>query len=203
MSEEDFSEQDGLAIIRSMVNKARNQFSENGHLYLLWGWVILVCSLGQFVMQQVLQIRQFYYIWLLLIPTIIYQFIYLKREEKRSTVRTYTDEIIGYVWIAFITCTMLLVWLVGRHLPTPDYITVIWLIMYGMPTFLSGAVLRYRPLMIGGVMCWVLAIASAFVPVQYHMLLLAAAVVCGWILPGYGIQQKFKKQNQIAAYDRL
>ncbi len=203
MLEENFTEADGLAIISSMVNKARNQFSENGHLYLIWGWVILVCSLGQFVMKELLHLSQFYYIWLLLIPTIIYQIFYLRKEEKQSTVRTYTDEIIGYVWIAFIACSMLLMWLAGRYFSNPDYLTVIWLIMYGMPTFLSGAVLRYRPLMIGGVTCWVLAITSAFVPVQYHMLLLAAAVVCGWILPGYGIQQKFRKQNKIAVYDGL
>jgi hypothetical protein len=44
MQQEEFSPQDSLHLIESMINKARNRFSENGHLYLLWGWVILVCS---------------------------------------------------------------------------------------------------------------------------------------------------------------
>lgn len=203
MSEDYFSEQDSLAIISSMINKARNQFTENGYLYLLWGWVILICSLSHFVLQQVLNIENFYLVWMLIGPTVLYQFIYLRRKIKRATVRTYTDEIIGYVWVVFIICAVLLVTLLSSHLKSPDYATIIWLVMYGMPTFLSGAILKYRGLMIGAISCWVLAIATLFIPVQYHMLLLAVAIVCGWILPGYGIQQKFKKENTATAYEGL
>ena len=42
MQEQEFSPQQSLNLIESMINKARNRFSENGHLYLLWGWVILL-----------------------------------------------------------------------------------------------------------------------------------------------------------------
>jgi hypothetical protein len=196
--EEHFSEKDSLNIISSMISKARNQFSENGHLYLVWGWAILICSLGQFVLQQVVHYSSFYRIWLLIWPVVIYQFIYLRRKGRDASVRTYTDEIMGYVWLVFIVCSLLLIVLLTKRLTTPDYITTIWLVMYGMPTILSGTILRYRLLVVGGIICWLLAIAGSFVPIQYHMLLLSAAVVCGWIVPGYGIQQKYKKQNRIA-----
>lgn len=198
MPDEHFSEQESFAIISSMINKARNQFTENGHLYLLWGWVIFICSSGQFILQHVLQVKYYYLIWLLTWPTLGYQIVYLWRRIKHSRVRTYTDEIIGYVWLVFFICTLLLIALLIRQLISPDFQTVIWLVMYGMPTFLSGAIIRYRGLMMGAVCCWLLAITSAFVPVAYHMLLLSAAVICGWILPGYGMQKKFNKQNAIA-----
>ena len=50
MQEENISGKESLAIIESMINKAKNQFSENGHLYLLWGWAVFVCSIAQFIL---------------------------------------------------------------------------------------------------------------------------------------------------------
>ena len=43
------SGEESLAIIHAMINKAKHQFSDNGHLYLLWGWVVLLCSITQFL----------------------------------------------------------------------------------------------------------------------------------------------------------
>jgi hypothetical protein len=40
MPDSNSSEQDSLAIIDSIINKARNQFTEYGHLYLLCGWIL-------------------------------------------------------------------------------------------------------------------------------------------------------------------
>ena len=49
-NDESFTHTDSLTIIQAMINKAKDQFSENGHLYLLWGWVILICSIGHFLL---------------------------------------------------------------------------------------------------------------------------------------------------------
>jgi len=51
--EENFNEQESLALIESMIKKAKNQFSENGDTYLLWGWVVFVCSIAQFVLMNI------------------------------------------------------------------------------------------------------------------------------------------------------
>ena len=37
MQEEKMTEQESLRLIESMINTAKSQFSEDGHLYLLWG----------------------------------------------------------------------------------------------------------------------------------------------------------------------
>jgi hypothetical protein len=67
------------------------------------------------------------------------------------------------------------------------------LILYGMPTFLSGVILKFKPLMVGAVCCWTLAIISPFINVQYQLLLIAGAVIAAWIIPGYLLKRKFKK----------
>jgi hypothetical protein len=38
------SETESLRLISSMINKAKNDFSESGTLYLLWGWLTMPSS---------------------------------------------------------------------------------------------------------------------------------------------------------------
>ena len=75
--EDQLNQNESLVIINQMINKARNQFTENGHLYLLWGWLILICSIGHFVMQNILHLEQFWMVWMLTWAGVIYQVIYI------------------------------------------------------------------------------------------------------------------------------
>src|SRR5260221_10642741 len=101
-SEQDFSGEDSLVIIQSMINKVRNRFSEDGHLFLLWCWVVLICSIVQFILDHYVHYAQGYYVWLACWLTFIYQAIYIIKKRRRRTVSTYTDDIIKYVWLAFL-----------------------------------------------------------------------------------------------------
>lgn len=64
-----------------------------------------------------------------------------------------------------------------------------------MPTFLSGFIMKFKPLTIGGICCWALAIVSPFVAYDYQLLLIGVAVVAARIVPGYLLQKKYKKEN--------
>lgn len=195
--DKDFSPQQSLAVIQSMISAARNQFGENGHLYLLWGWVVFVCSVAQFILLNYVRYEQHYMVWMLTWAALIYQMIYLARRGRRKTVRTYADKLIGYVWIVFVVLMFLFGFLFGRELGDEYYrmMSPGFLALYGMPTLLSGVILSFRPLMAGGVSCWVLSIASAFTPYEYQLLLLSLAMITAWIIPGYLLRRKYKKEN--------
>ena len=199
MNEEqkEFSPQQSLAVIQSMIDTARNQFSENGHLYLLWGWVVLVCSIAQFVLLYYFDYPQHYMVWMLTWAAFIYQTIYLIRSKRREKVKTYADRLLGFVWMVFIIMMFLFGFLFGRALGDDYYkmITPGFLALYGMPTFLSGIVLRFRALIIGGICCWLLSVLSNYIPHDFQLLLLAAAMISAWIIPGYLLRMKYKKEN--------
>lgn len=195
MEQQDFSAKESLQLIESMISKAQNRFGENGHLYLLWGWVILVCSLTSFISIYFFgNFKNLMYVWMLIIPTIIYQSIYLARVKKSTTVRTYTDEIISHVWLVFVIMGFLVGIIIGRS-GQPQLFNPFILMLYGMPTFLCGIILKFVPLRIGAVSCWVLALASVFVPYKFSFLLVALAVIITWIVPGYLLRSRFQKQN--------
>ncbi len=191
--EQQFSEQDSLQLINSMINKAKNSYSESGTLYLVWGFTILICSVTQFIAIKFFNYQQAYYIWFLTWGVFFYQVFFLARKKKRVKVKTYTDEILGYVWICFIVCLFVMLFVLIQSKSFTLINTVI-LVLYGIPTFLSGAILKVRPLVIGGIACWVLAEVSLFIPIEYHILLISVAVIVAWIIPGMFLRNKFLKQ---------
>lgn len=194
MQKQEFSPQDSLNLIESMINKARNRFSENGHLYLLWGWVILICSIVSFISLYWFKDYRLYPVWFLTWVAVIYQFIYIFRKKKTQTVKTYTDDINANVWMVFIIMGGLMAVILNKN-GNYQLMNTMLLVLYGMPTFLSGVIYKFNPLKIGAVVCWVLAFISAQIPYEFSFLLLAMAVVTAWIVPGYLLRSRFKNQN--------
>lgn len=188
------SERESMELIASMINKVKNRVGESGTLYLLWGWVVLVCCLVQFAGLHFFHYEKVYFIWYATWLLLIYQFFYLSRKRKARKVKTYTDEINIFVWIVFTVC-LVLVLFISIRFGYYDIIDPLLLVLYGMPTFLSGIILKFKPLVIGGICCWVLSAFSPFVPVDYQLLLLSAAVISAWIIPGYRLKENFKKEN--------
>ena len=110
---------------------------------------------------------------------------------------TYTGYIIGFVWLTFVIVIILLAFLIG-FLTAGDYYTHIvhiLLAVYGMPVFLTGVIIRFKPLIIGGIACWILCIISTFIKVyDYQFLLIPVAMLIAWIIPGYMLRAKYQSQ---------
>ena len=199
MNEEDFDPKQSLLLIESMINRAKDKFAEDGSMYLLWGWVVFICSLTQFVLLHFFKYPYHYVVWFASWIIVIYQVVYIRKKIKRRRVRTYTGYILGYVWLTFVIVIFLLAFLIGR-LTEGDYyihISPILLTIYGIPIFLSGIILRFRPLVIGGIGCWVLSIVAMLIEnYDYQFLLIPLAMVIAWIIPGYLLRAKYKLQSQ-------
>lgn len=192
--DQQFNEHNSLQLIESMINKAKNNFSESGTLYLLWGIVIFLCSMVQFIAVQFFNYENAAYIWMLTWLVVIYQVIFLSRKAKNERAKTYTADILKYVWICFVCCMALAIFILINQ-KAYESINPAILILYGMPTFLSGIILKFKPLVIGGIICWLLSIGSILVPAEFQLLFIAAAVIAAWIIPGLLLRRKYKNQN--------
>ncbi len=192
--EKDMTETESMQLITSMINKAKNRFNETGFLYLLWGWVVLFCCIVQFVAEYFFKNQNAYYVWYITWIVLVYQIFFLRKKRKARRVRTYTDDINKYVWIVFGICSILLVFILIQ-LKKYDAINPVILVMYGMPTFLSGIILKFKPLVIGAICCWIFAAISPFINFEFQVLLIAGSIIAGWIIPGYLLKAKFKKEN--------
>ena len=137
------SETESMQLITSMINKEKNRFSETGVWYLFWGWLVLFCCLSQFIALYFFENQNAYYIWYLTWVAPIYQLIYMRRSKKIKRVKTYTGEIIGFVWFVYVICITLFIFLLS-YIKAYSVINPAFLIMSGMSTILSGFFLKFR-----------------------------------------------------------
>lgn len=191
---ENLSPTDSMQLINSMINQAKNNFSENGFLYLVWGWLIFACSISHFIFLKLDLFKHPEIVWISCWLAVIFQIIYLSRQKKKEKVKTYSETIVNYIWISFGICMFIVVIIMSKTNNWPMMNSII-LMLYGTPTFLSGIGMQFKPLVIGGIICWCLAILSVFIPPLYVLLLLAVAVLAAWIIPGYLLRSKYKLQN--------
>jgi hypothetical protein len=179
-TENDFSPQQSLVLIESMINRAKDKFAEDGSMYLFWGWLVFACSLFQFILLHIMEYPKHYLVWLATFPAFVYQFFYIRKKRKQQTVTTYADYIIGYIWLTFCVVILLIGFLIG-FLTGGDYyyhIIPLLLAVYGVPVFLTGIIVRFRPLVTGGIACWVLCIASTFIKnYDYQFLMIPTAML--------------------------
>lgn len=200
MPDKPINEIESFQIIQEMIQKARNHFTENGHLYLIWGWVILFCSIAHFILDHFYHFPGFDRVWLLTWVVLIYQFYYIYKKRKQERARTYTDKLVGYVWMAFglalFLCAFAVVY-VSRESGVKVFgvLYPVFLALYGIPTFLSGVILKVPPLQRGGLYCWALSLISIFLPSDFQILLLGAAAIVAWIIPGFWLQRYHKSLN--------
>jgi hypothetical protein len=189
--------QESLEVISRMIRTAQHDIHDSSFYYLIWGWLVFIASTCNFILLNA-GYENPYLPWAVLMPlgaviTIIYSY---KQNRREPVVRTYIDEVMKYVLIAFLV-SLFTVLLFMSKLGLATYPMV--LMVYGIWLFISGGALKFQPLIIGGVMNWVLGIASFFVAFEIQLILLAVAVLLGYIIPGHMLKNKFSKQSVSAA----
>ena len=50
MNEENFSPKDSLQVIHSMIEKTKQDISDNAIHFLVWGWITFLACVGQFIL---------------------------------------------------------------------------------------------------------------------------------------------------------
>lgn len=194
--EENFTPQQSLQLIQSMIGKAKARLSANSIYFLLWGWVTFAAIIGQFLLKVVFQYKHHYLVWFITIPTAILSIVYTGRTHTRRPVKTYVGESMGYVWtgigISFCVLSVIITNSDGGWAKAWPF----FILFYGLGTFISGKILEFTPLVVGGILNWVLAITCLYVEFDYQLLVAAAAILTSYIIPGHML--RLNKQPESA-----
>ena len=179
--------EESLAIITEMINKTRVSVTQASFHLLLWGWLIFVCSLSEFLLWRFTEWNSSWYVWFLVVPGVLVSFIYGFSKGKKQRVYTYATSIYVWTWIAFFIAAVIFfvvfpveIESVGKYM----------LLMAAIPLFISGAVLKFRPMIWGAVAFWVLALAAHFGGSTVAGLAVPLAMIIGYLLPGYLLRKK-------------
>lgn len=176
------SPQQSLDLITNMINEAKGNVRDNSFYYLLWGWVLVAAHLGSFVLNE-LDFPYPYAVWLIVIPAWIASFVHGSRQAKKQ-LRTIThlERVNVSLWVSFGVLAVIIPFF-GAFI---NYqINPMILLVGSMATVTSGIILKYRPLLLGGLLIFACGLGSFFLSHQQQSLLSAVAIALGYLVPGY------------------
>lgn len=189
---ENFNPEQSLALINTMINKAQNKLQENGFLFIFWGWLVFLVATAFYILVK-MQFEYAFVVWYAMPAGGIFTMIYAMRQSKKEKVKSFVDEYLMYVGIAFgISLTIILV--MGWKLQINCYPMVI--LLYALTTFIYGGILKFMPLVIFGALSFPISVGAFFVDFHTQILLLALSVFVSYLIPGYMLQYKFKQQTK-------
>lgn len=217
--EKQLTEQESLSLITTMINKAKNSYHDTGISAIMWGSIIAVCSLVR-LSEVHFNYKLPFDIYLLTLAAIIPQIIFSIKEKKERKVISYDDTYLDYIWLGFGIAIFLLIhiinnvfgewgsWaneyrnLTGKQAPFKfsEYVSPLFLMLYGMPTFITGAACKFKPMLWGGIFCWLCCIIAVYTQIKVDLLLTAASAILAWLVPGIIMEKEYRLYKKEQAH---
>jgi len=179
-----------LQIIQAMIDKAKDNLRHNSFYFLLWGWLVFLCAIAEFILIEYTSVKKHSIVWNLMLVGAVATIVYSIKKERSKHVRSYLEETMKYFGISLGILYASFAFIFG-HYDLWAFAFPVYILVYAFACFFMGSVMRFRFLQLGGLACLPLMILSVYVTFQWQLLLLALAVLIGYIIPGHML----KKQN--------
>lgn len=116
--------------------------------------------------------------------------IFSYKEKKKVYVKSYTDNVMKYTWLSFGMLLAVLLLSMGRlQLNTYPLIMV----AYGVPTFISGGILKFKPLIYGAIGSIITGIVAFYFSFDVQLLLLCVSILLAYLIPGHLLRIQYLK----------
>ncbi len=191
-TDKDFSPQESLQLIRSMIETTRNSMSDSSHYYLLWGWATMIGCLIQYFLLVVVNYEHHYFAWFVTPVALLLHFIFIYRDHKKEKVKTFISDATGYLWmiIGFSYFALSFVFAkIGWQYCFPFYI-----MLYAIGTYISGSLISFKPMAYGGAACLVLVVITPYLRYEEQILSAAFAILISYIIPGHLLRNHYRKK---------
>lgn len=209
MEDKQLNTQESLQVISTMIAKAKESYHDTGVLSMMWGIIISICSLTTLA-QIHFDYKLPFDIWILTFLGVIPTVILSVKENKQRKVKTYDQTAMDAVWICFGVGVFLVVH-ANNHVfqmvgnlkdlleatgqPRPsqsflEYYSAYMLVLYGIPTIVTASIKNFKPMWVGGIICWISAWVVPYSNIKVDMLLMAVSAIAAWLIPGIILYRK-------------
>lgn len=191
MDNEALSPQQSLQIIQQMIEKTKDNLRHNSFYFLLWGWLVFAAAVAHFLLIwfRVAGYGQSALVWNLMWVGAIVSIVYGARHKKTERVRSYLDETMQYFGISLGILNTSLAFIFG-HYQLWQFAFPVYILIYAFACFFMGSIMRFKMLQWSGLACLPLMVFSVYVGFQWQLLLLALAVLIGYIVPGHLLKKQ-------------
>ncbi len=187
------NEQQSLQIIQKMIENSKVKFRDNSFFFILWGWLALLTSIIHFALER-FGFSYYYIGWPIMMAVGgIISGIVGYRLSRKVKAKTVYDSAMPYLWGGFFISIVLINVIVRVLGIYGDYIPIFILLLSAVATMVTGGLLDFKPLIIGGLSCWVWLILCLIVPLEYVVLVSGLSTVTAYLIPGYLLKFRVKK----------
>jgi len=179
--------EESLKIITDMINKTKVNIRQSSFHLLFWGWLIFFCSLSEYLLFKFTDLASPWYVWGLVIPGVFVSMIYGFTKGRKETAYTYATVLYVWTWIAFMIASIVLFIVIWGQW---ELFAPLILAMAALPAFISGVIIKFRPLIIGAATFWIFALAARFAGPDIAPLAIPVAMLTGYLIPGYLLRKR-------------
>lgn len=181
-TEKPLSPQESMDVIMRAISRTKDDVRANSFYFMLWGWLMTVASFGFFVLMEFVHTPFAFIPFPILAATgFITTFVHYTRRKTDAT-ESHLTFFLTRMWAVLGLCYMIAVFINVRAGVMPFTYT---LLLGGLGTLVSGWTMKFRPLIVGGIVFLVTSVVSVYVPLEYKALLHGVAIVTGYLVPGY------------------
>ena len=176
------SPSESLQIIEAFIGRAKQNLKAISFDLLLWGILVVLAALSHYLLLAVFEYENAWLPWpVLMIGGSIFTTVYHISNRKKQKVNTFTD--IFLMWLSI--CSGLVYFVIAflcvrQTIPPLPFM----LAHTSVLIFVTGAVLKFKPLIAGGILFIAGAIIAAFLEEQNQLLLTTGIVIFGYLVPG-------------------
>ena len=198
MEKNNLTPEESFDIINKAISNFKMNYKENAQVFLLWGWILTLASISSFIILKILSNWEphelmvgkweikgliFFGNWIVFcsIGFIILYFM-VRKMKKNKKVYSHIDKFIDNLWWVIAPSFFVAIFICMKLGIAPP---PLMLLIGGIATTTTGLAIKFKPLIFGGMSFFIFSIASTFVTNEYLSLVVCAAIICGYLIPGY------------------
>ena len=191
MENKKLSPEESFAIINKAIINFKINYKEFAAIFLLWGWILSFASFSNFFILKFLHSKEAYSLmgayslgnWgLFVVIGFIIMIFLLRKIDRNKKVYSHLETYVNKLWqVAAVSFFIAVVICVKLGIAPPP----IMLLIAGLATTTSGLLIKFKPMIIGGIAFFLFSIATTFITNEYMALIVGVAIICGYLIPGY------------------
>ncbi|MFA5330496.1 MAG: hypothetical protein WC384_22075 [Prolixibacteraceae bacterium] len=190
LSQENFDEKKSLKVIMEMIQVSKKKLRNDGILLLVWGYAASLPSLISYFKEILfLPNRVMYFLKfadpVLPVLALAFTIYYIYTERKKVT--TYIGTSLRYVWISLFGC-MVLTNLILMNVTHEVNFTLqhpLFMVLTAFAVLVTGVILRYKLIILGGVVFGILAYTASFMILHDQLFLDGIGWFLALAVPGH------------------
>jgi len=184
MTTSNLSPEKQLQLIQSTIAQAKENLSKHSFPFLFWGWLVSITALINFLLLSYSSFgEKSYLIWpVSMVIGAIYIVLYYRKAEKTERHLTHLEYFLSRLWMVLGAILLLFSFCITFIDLSP---WIFFPFIAGLGTVISGVVLKFTPLSLGGILGLAFPFSSANVGKETLLLLYAMVIIVAYLVPGY------------------